>query len=882
MGMWRNLRLRLRALFDRESLEHEFDEEQRYHLECETEANLRQGMTPDEAARRARLEFGHSQAVREDLRDIRGDSLLESLFQDARFGLRLLRHNPTFTAVAAATLALGIGANAAMFSVINGVLLRPLPYQDPDHLVRILDSNPGRGFPRFASSPPNFLDWRAQAQSFSGLAGVTWGTTSLAGVGEPVRLEALYATPELFPVFGVNVRLGRSFTTEEGVRGRDKVVVLSYRLWQRQFGGQNDVIGRLIRIDGVGHTIVGVAPPEFKLYNADIVLPLTFGPDVASSRGAHYMGVFGRLKPGVSLPQAEQEIKAIAARLAVSYPDTNAGWTAFLIPIQELTVGRVRRGMLILFGAVGLLALIACANVANLLLARAAGRQRELSVRAALGASRSRIIRQLFAESLLLCTLGAVAGLGAASVCIGLLRSAGPADIPRLSSVRVDPAVLAFTLALTLLSTFLFGIMPALRASRVDLNIALKSAARGSTGGREWARPRNLLVFGELALSVMLLIGAALLIRSFVRLIFTDPGVDPSHVLTFNLSLPQSKYGKPELVTRFYDDLLGRLRSLPQVSSAEAVNILPLTGNDMSSSFTVHGQQVRPQDVPSAELRVVTPGYFQNLHIPLLRGRAFAAADNLPDAPVAIVVSESLARRHWPHGDAIGHVLQMGVLPGSSSRRIEGEIVGIVGDVRDFGLDVEPAPTVYSTFGISAPSNMTVVIRCNGDPAAVAPDVRSLVAAIDPDLPIGDLQPMERVLATSLAQRRFYMLLLSLFAGVALLLVSTGLYGVVSYSVSQRTREIGVRMALGARRGQVVGEILLQGLRLIAGGLVAGVVGALAFRGVMSKMLVGISAGDAIAFSSAAAAVFLVAMLACLLPARRATAVDPMAALRYE
>jgi putative ABC transport system permease protein len=880
MGLWRTLSIRIRAVFDRNAFNQELDEEVRFHIEHETRANIARGMNPEEAARQARMDFG-GESVKEEYRAVRGDSFVESVLQDARFGFRMLRRSPGFAIVATITLALGLGANTAMFSVIDAVLLRPLPFANPDRLVYILDQNPSKGFFRFTASPPNFIDWRAQAQSFTGMAATAGGTFTLSGSGDAQRLNALFVTPDLFAVLGVNTVVGRTFTSEEGTYGHDKVAILSFRLWQQRFGGDRSVLGRTIKLDGENYVVVGVAPAEFRLYNNDVVVPLAFRSDVGTQRGAHFLLVYARLKPGISLQHANDEMRTIAARLAAAYPDKDSGWTAYAVQMHELVVGRVRPAMLILFGAVGFLALIACANVANLLLSRAVARQREISVRTALGATRSRIMRQLLTESFALCVSGALLGMAIAAGGIHLLRLVGPIGVPRLSTVQLNTAVLVFTAGLTLLTTMLFGILPALHASRVDVNAGLKSAGRGTVASRESARPRKLLVLAELALSIMLLIGAGLLIRSFVRLTFTNPGVDASDVLTFNLSLPTKKYATPERIRDFYDALLTNLRALPGVKDAGAVSILPLSGDQNSSSFTIRGAPVAPQDQPSAELRVASRDYFRTIGIPLLHGRQFETGDRMGSPPV-VLVSESMARKFWPNGDAIGHFITMGVRPGISHSDVGGEIVGIVGDVHDFGLDIKPTPTVYVLMDIPGSSEINIVVRTTGDPTALVGAARATVAALDADIPVADPAPMEMVLATSLAQRRFYMLLLSIFAAVALSLAGIGLYGVISYSVGQRTQEIGVRMALGATRGQVLGMILSESLRLAGTGIGVGIIGALALNRLLKGMLVGVSTTDPAVFVVAALGIGVIAIAACFVPARRATAVDPVVALRYE
>lgn len=878
------LRLRLRTLFGRQNVERELDSELRFHLDNQIAENVASGMPPEDARLAALRKVGGLTQIAEECRDARGTAFLESLVQDIRYGLRQLWRAPAFTAIAILTLALGLGANTAMFSVINAVLLRPLPYQDPDRLVQIIDANPSKGFPRFSSSPTNFLDWRAQTQSFAGMAAAQGTTVTLTGRGDAIRLSAVKVTPDLFSVLGVRAIQGRTFTAEEGTYGSDKAVLLSFALWQQRFGGSKDVLNTTIKLNDKTYTVVGVTPPEFrlnKLSNFDVTLPLAFGPQVETQRGAHFITVYARLKPHVSLQQANEEMKVITARLAAAYPDKNTGWTAFALPITDYVVGSVRPAMLILFGAVGFLALIACANVANLLLSRSVSRRHEISVRCALGASRTRLTRQLLTESLLLCVFGAALGVAVAAAAIALLKKFGPTDVPRLGTVELDGMVLGFTAALTLVATILFGLAPAWRAARVDLNAALKSASRSTSGGHDSARPRRLLVFGELALSVILLAGAGLLIRSFVRLSFTNPGIDPANVLTFNVSLPGKKYSTVEQSTLFFDALSAKLGALPGVTKIGEVNLLPASGDQWSSSFVIRGREMPEQNRPSTEIRVVNRDYFQAMRIPLLRGRSFAPTDR-PGSPPVLVISDTMARKFWPNGDALGHYVTVDAQPGLSNDNTQGQIIGIVGDVHDFGLDIEPAPTVYAPLYQPGPSDMNIVVRTAGDPTLLAPAVRRSVAELDPVLAVADLAPMETVLATSLAERRFYMMLLSIFAAIALTLAAIGLYGVISYTVNQRSSELGIRMALGARPAQVLGMVLWDALGLAAAGLTAGVLGALMLNQLLKKMLVGISTTDAKAFLGTILTVSVIVVIACYVPARRATSIDPTSALRSE
>ncbi len=872
---------RVRAIFGKRRLETELRDELDGHLEMAVETNLKLGMTPEQARRQALLRLGNAAEIQERYREQAGVPAVEHFLQDIRYGLRWLWRSPGFTAVALLTLALGIGANTAIFSVINAVLLRPLPWEDPDRLVVIFEGNPGKGFPRFAASPPNYFDYRDQAHSFHGMAAYYRGWLSLTGRGDAQKLRAVSVTPNLFSVLGEKPFLGRGFLPEEGVRGRDHVAVLSYALWQQQFGGAASAIGQTIKLDGEDYTVVGVAAPgfSFPLRGAELWVPLTFGPNVATQRGAHYLSVVGRVKPGATLEQANRELKTIGGRLEAAYPDKNKGWSAFAEPMNDTVMGPTRRPLEVLFGAVGLLVLIACANVANLLLARASGRQRELAVRAALGASAGRIVRQLLTESLVLAALGGVAGVLLAKLALATLLKLGPADIPRLGQARIDGSVLAFTAALTVLTALLFGVIPALRIARPDTGGVLKTSGR-SSGGRESSRFRDALVVGELALSLMLLAGAGLLIRSFMQLRAVDPGFSPASVLTFNVTLPEKPYPDTTYVTQFFTSALERLRAIPGVQSAGAVWPRPLSGNDFSSSFSVKGAPPpAPGNEPSAELRVASRDYFRTVQIPLLRGRLFNEADTQASARV-LLASESAARRLFPHDDVVGKELTFGASAGYE--KIRGTVVGVVGDVHDFGLDEAPPPAFYSLLDQSGVGDAGFVLRTQEPPQNFATAARAALRAVDRDLPLSDLGSMEEFLGQTLARRRFYMLLLTVFAGVAFALAIVGMYGVIAYSTSQRTHELGIRMALGAERAQVLRLVLSGGLTLTLAGVVAGVVGAALLTRVLKSLLVGISATDARTFLVVSLALAAGSLVATYIPARRATRVEPVSALRYE
>ena len=805
---------------------------------------------------------------------------METLGQDVRYGFRMLRKNPTFTAVVILTLALGIGANTALFSVVNAVLLRPLPFSEPDRVVAVFESNPEKGFKRFSASPPNFMDWRDQNKVFSDIAAYVRSPVALTEHGEAARLRTVSASPSLFAVLGVSPFLGRPFVSEEGQRGHDHVAILSHTLWQERFGGDRRVLGQSIQLDGESYEIVGIMPAEFQfpISGADLWLPLSFAPNVATQRGAHYLNVVARLKPGVTVEQASDELQRIHAGLAAAYPDKDKGWTALAVDYRLAVLADVRPALLILLGAVALVVLIACANIANLLLARAGDRDREVAIRTALGAAPGRVIRQLLTESLMLSILGAAAGLAIAYWAVAIIVAHGPQNIPRFHGVRIDAQVLGFTAALAVVTGLVFGLLPAFRAVRPDVNQSLKSGVRttGDQGGK-WLR--GSLVAGELAISLVLLAGAALLLRSFTNLLGVTPGFTPSNLLTFQLSLPEAAYPDGNRAAAFSDDLLQRIQALPGVRSAAVTFIRPFSGDDFSSSFEVTGAPPQsPGDEPSAELRVVSRDYFSTMQIPLLKGRSFQTSDRRGSPPV-VLLSRSAEKKFFPNGDALGKVMRFGARMGYD--KLQGEVIGMVGDVHDFGLDIEP-PDAYLLADQSGITEMSVVVRTVGEPASLAPMARDQVHAIDKNLPIANMATMEDVMAESLGERRFYMVLLGTFAFIALSLAAVGVYGVMSYSVSRRKQEIGIRLALGARHHQVMATVLSQAARVVGIGLAIGLIVTVAASRVIAGLLFGISATNPLILAGVAMALALVALLAGYLPARRVLKVDPIVALRYE
>jgi putative ABC transport system permease protein len=869
----------LRALFRKQQGERELDEELRGFAESAVEQKMKAGMSREEATRRTRIEMGSMEAVREGVRDAGWETVLEDCLRDVRYGLRMLRKSPAFTGVAVIALALGIGANTAMFSVIEAVILRPLPYNNEGQIVRVASTWERGGITTpYSSSPPDFFDWRDQNHSLSSMFAYHMGAYALSGRGAAKRVSAVVATAGIFSTLEAHPMVGREFLTEENRKGADHVVVLSYGFWRAEFGGAPDAIGKTIQLDSEPYTIIGVMPAEFRfpLQGSDAYVPIGFDDKVMAQRGAHYLRVLGRLKNGISVEQANDDLAAIMAQLRKLYPDKDGKWGVRAERWSSTLVGDIRPALLLLLGAVGLVALIACANISNLLLARATVRHREFAMRRALGAGRSRLARQMLTEGLLLGLLSGAASLLLAHWALLAIVRFGPRDIPRLGGLGLNGVVLAFTLGISLVSAMLFASLPAARLARLDISGLLKMS--GSTS-REAGRVRGALLVGEVALSVMLLSGAGLLVRSFLGLRALNPGFDPTSIVTLDVGVPDAHYKNSLVLESYWDEVMARLRSLPGVASVAAVTPLPLSGDDFSSSFAVEGRSLPKQDEPSAELRAATPGYFRTMGIPLRQGRTFTEADRLGAARV-LLISERGARMFFPSGDAMGHIIKFGVRGGYE--RNEGEIVGIVGDVHDFGVDAPVAPTFYVPLAQDGLDGVTVVIRAQGPPARLAQPARELVQNIDRDALVGEPVTMEALVSSSLGQRRFYMMLLGTFAGLALVLAAVGLYGVISYSVAQRTHEIGVRVALGATRKQVLAMVMKQGLRLAVLGLAFGLVLALMLNRALKGLLVGVGTADPGTIVVTAAVLLVAAVFACYVPARRAARVDPMVALRFE
>ncbi len=879
MGLFRIIGGGLRALFRKQQAESDLDEELRAYAEIAVAQKIQAGMSPEEAVRKARLEMGSLEALKEDVRDVGWEAALESFVHDVRYGMRMLRKNPAFTGIAVLALALGIGANTAMFSVIEAVLLRPLPYSNPDELARVASTWERGGVTTpYSSSPPDFFDWRDQNRSFSSMFAYRIGEYALTGRGEAKRVRAVMATAGIFSTLQAHPALGREFLTEENRKGADHVVVLSYGLWQAEFGGAADAIGRTIELDSEPYTIVGVMPAEFRfpLPGSDAYVPIGFDDKVMTQRGAHFLRVLGRLKSGVSVARANDDLAGIMAELRRLYPDKDGKWGVRADRWSSALVGETRPALLVLLGAVGLVALIACANISNLLLARATVRHRELAMRRALGAGRSRLVRQMLTEGLLLALLAGAASLLLAHWALGSIVSFGPKDIPRLASVGLNGAVLAFTMSLSIACAVLFGLIPALRSSALD-GAGLVRMSISPSG--EAGRLRSALLIGEVALSMMLLAGAGLLVRSFIGLRSLSPGFDPKGVLTMDVSVPDAHYRNSLAVQNYWEEAVTQLRSLPGVRWVAATTPLPLSGDDFSSSFRVEGRSVPEKDEPSAELRWATPNYFRTMTIPLRKGRSFEDSDRLGAARV-LLISETAARMFFPGGDAIGQKINFGARGGYEKN--EGEIVGIVGDVHHFGVDAPVPPTFYAPLAQAGMGGATVVLRAEGSLAALAQSARKLVQGIDHDVLVGQPMQMETLVSGSFGQRRFYMMLLVGFAGLAVLLAAIGLYGVISYSVAQRTQEMGIRVALGASGVQVLSMVMGQGLRLAGLGLAMGLLLAMMLKSVLKGFLVGVSTTDPATLSVTALVLLIVALLASYVPARRAARVDPMVALRFE
>jgi predicted permease len=899
MRRLRALLWRLLGLFGTQRPDADLAAELESHVALHAEDNLRAGMSPEEARRQALIKLGGMEHAQEIYREQKGLPMLETLGQDWRYGLRMLRKNPGFAVVAIVTLALGIGANTAIFSVVNGVLLRPLPYEDPSRLMDVFNIAPSRELLHFGASPPDFRTLREQNHTFTGLSAYYRSLFNVTGREQPERLLGLVVSTDYFTTLGVTPLVGRGFLPAEGQWGSHHSVILSEGFWRTHLNADRNVYGKTLNLDSETYNVVGVMPADSESPQVQLWAPMAWKPkDNNDSHNNYFLNMIGRLKPGVAQAQAHSDLNAVMLGIAQRFPE-NKGIGCDLQPLRESVVGNVRPALLILLGAVGLILLIACVNLANLLLARSAGRQKEIAIRSALGASRRRLVRQFISESILLSLMGGCLGLAVAYFALTLLPLAKDI-LPQMLKVGLDGWVLLFTLAASVLTGVLFGLMPAFANSRVGkLNDALKEGGRTSAAGGS-RRVRTGLVIGEVALALVLLIGSGLAIRSFERLLHVDPGFDPSRVLTFSVSLPDSynpapdplRFSAPPRLANFYQDVLARIEQLPGVKAAGAVSNLPLQGENWGKFFVPLDRPLPTSidKVANAQYRAVDGHFFSALGIRLLKGRLLTEHDQANSA-LSVVVNETLARQYWPSQDPIGKMVMLTppenlipadqLPPGVHVPQLT--VVGVVSDARYGALDQDAQPTVYASIlqhDFSMASFFTV--RSDGDPMALIGPIRSVIAQMDKNLPLGNVATMEEIMSTSVAQPRLQTFLLGLFGGLAMILAAVGIYGVMSYSVTQRTSEIGIRMALGADRASVLRMVMVHGLRLAAIGLAIGLALALAVTRVMSTILFGVSPTDPLTFATIAVLLALVALLACYIPARRATRVDPMVALRYE
>jgi predicted permease len=889
--------LRLAGFFDKERKDRELAEELDSHLQFHIEDNLRAGMTEAEARRNALMKLGGLAQTKENYRERRGFVFIESLLQDLRFGLRMLRKTPGVTAVVVVTLALGIGANTTIFTVVNSVLLLPLPFPNPDRLVTMwMILPPNYGIAKGAVSVPDLKDWQNQNQLFDGITAYQFGSFNLRGEENPERVVGAYVTPNFFDVMSLRPILGRGFLPSEDVKGRDHVAVLSYALWKAMFGEDLNAIGRTIRLNSETFDIVGVMPSEFGFPNTTIQLwaPLAPTPEQEAGRGAHFLQAVARMRPGVTEAAAQAEMDTIMNRMAQQHPEDAVDGGVRIEGLQESGVEDIRVSILILFAAVGLVFLIACDNVVNLLLVRVVGRTKEICIRAATGATRGRLLRQFFTESLLLALFGGLLGWFLALWGTELLGKIKPRNLQSIQDIRPDLHVLVFTLILSVVATLCMCLGMALQSSKPNLANNLKDSSLTTTSGRRRDLARRVLVIAQIATALVLMVGALLLIESLDRLLRVDPGVAPEHVLTMRIALPAVKYppSRPEFM--FYEPALENVERIPGVQAAGLISLLPIQSANSNSSFEIEG---RPKPglsnpAPFAELRAVSPGYFRSLGIPLIRGRYLTARDD-EAGPLVAVINKTLAEQYFPNDDPIGKRLIFdGNFNVERPVNLQVSIVGISGNIRQFGLAEVPHPEVdicylqFRSFGPLATKTfvqtMSLVVRTTGDPTAVAMPVQEAIQHVDPDQPVFNVTTMEDVITASVSSRRFNVLMLGTFASLGLILAVIGIYGVISYSVRQRVREIGVRMALGARKSDVLSTIIGSGMRLALTAIFVGLAGALALTRFLSSLLYGVSPTDPTTFLAVAVTLLTVSLMACYIPARRAARVDPIVALRHE
>jgi predicted permease len=853
----------------------ELDEDIREHIERETQDNIERGMTPEEARRAAMRKFGNVTRVKEETREVWSFVWLEQLLQDIRYGLRMLRKNPGFTAIVVLTLALGIGANATIFSVVEAVILRPLPYPQSNRLVYLQESNPTEGWPRFSASPANFLDWRSETRSFEHMVAYAQDDCNVSVGDFPEHWVGLAVTQGFFETLHVRPELGRAFTDDDFVPGKSNVFVMSDALWRSEFGADPSVIGRSVPMDGQPYTVIGVMPPDFQFNspNKEYWLPFVFSKNLRAARGAHFLGVMARLRDGVSVEQAQTEMKVLAANLEREYPDTNEGWTALVEPMQAADVRTVHTALLVLLGAVGFVLLIACANAANMLLARATVRRREIAIRTALGAGRLRVARQLLTESVLLAMCGAAVGLLFTLWGVRVLAALPPSLLPRAATIHVDTRVLLFTFALALVAGVLFGMAPALSVFHEHLGDSLKEDGRSGSSGR--GATRRILVVVEVALAFVLLLGSGLLVRSFARLTSVRPGFNAARLLAFDVQLPRSRYQAPQQQIAFFRQSKQELSALPGVASVTMTSLVPLSGEESLWTIGLEGQR-NGASLPSAMYYLVDPDYLHTMGIPLIKGRDFTSQDSAT-APHVCIINDLIARTLFAGRDPIGQHVRIG-----NEYDTVREIVGVVGSVKQVGLDDKDSFQAYEPFAQWPQTGMTVIVKTAGDPMALLAAVRDTIKQIDPQQPVARPRTLEEVSSESVALPRLRTILLGLFGALATVLALVGLYGVMSYTVTQQTHEIGIRKALGAQQRDIYVLVVLRGLGLAAIGVSIGIVAADAVTRLLSSFLFGVTPYDPLTLFSVIVLFAAVATIACWLPARRAMRVDPMVALRYE
>jgi putative ABC transport system permease protein len=868
--------LRLRALLRKEQVEEEMDAEMRFHLLMLTRENIARGMTPERASREARRRFGRLEHIKDAAREIKGGGMLETLLQDARYGARILVKSPVFAAVAVLTLAVGVGANTAIFSVVNAVLLKSLPYHNSGRLVLLsaAEQSGGRG----TISVPEAQDFAARLTTLEDFAAMQTQSVNLTGGAQPERVRGAFVTANFFEVFNLPPVAGRTFARGEDQPGAERVVVVNEGFWQRRLNSDPQFARQRLILNGEPYSVVGVVPSSFRHpFDAEVEIWMTAQhfPGYAARRDARFLFGVGHLKPGVTREQAQAEAGAVAAQMAQAYPEENAGRGAAVEMLEETTVRHIRPTLLALFAAVGCILLIACSNLANLTLARGAARQKEFALRSALGAGRWRIVRQLLTETTLLALLGGGAGLLLARWGVDALLAANPGVLPP-GEVRLDASVLLFTLGASVLTGLLFGLTPAWQLSRLDLHTTLKEGGRAGGDGSGAQRARNVFIVVQVALAFVLLVGGALFMKSFYTLLQVNPGFNPENLLTLEYRLPRNKYVERPAQWEFHRRVVEELRQVPGVQTAALIRGLPLTGNSGSARVVLPGGATPPKgQEPQVQFNTATPGYFETMGIPLVKGRLFGDGDRL-DTPAAFIINQTLARRFWPDQDPVGKQIKL------VEDDTTGTVVGVVGDAKHDWLSEEQRPQLYNSYSQSPGFFATVVVRTQVEPMTLSQAVREAVWKVDKDQPVWKVRTVESLLAYNVADKRFLMLLMGVFAALALTITAVGLYGIVNYTVGRRTHEIGIRMALGARAGDVLRLVVGHGMRLALAGVAIGLITSFALTRFIQSLLFGVSATDALTFVGVPALLGGVALLACYIPARRATKVDPLVALRHE